>query len=384
MSAPGIDKWVDSNGTSLPHYYQAYPKIIDFDVKDYAAVGDGTADDTAAIQAAITAASVSGGVVVVPVGIYKITSTLTVTSPNVSFRGQGWDQSTTTAGSILKAGSAVTDIINGSSAASKLTMVDMSFDGNALATNCVTVDGLNCQFTRCYARRPANNGVGFNVTSNGTSAWFTDCRFNGANQTGCIGYAIAGTDSTLVGCKAVNCLDSIQYLSGSSGAIMQACHWTPGSTIGRCCVNISGNGSNIQIIGNRIDNHASGSGIQVTPSSNVVGIQIVGNLFYQNVITDATFAAIGLDTTSAHLYQTNICDNIVRSAASHNYKAMLTAQTLAGSAATNPTRISSDGTIVSGNSVYAAALFGANSTPLVARGNAVSTDGTAWSAATDV
>jgi hypothetical protein len=49
-----------------------------FNVLDYGAVGDNTTDDTAAIQAAITAAGVNGGTVWIPAGTYKCTSTLTM------------------------------------------------------------------------------------------------------------------------------------------------------------------------------------------------------------------------------------------------------------------------------------------------------------------
>lgn len=50
-----------------------------FNVKDYGAVGDGTTDDTASIQAAITAAS-AGSTVFFPLGLtFKITNTLSVT-----------------------------------------------------------------------------------------------------------------------------------------------------------------------------------------------------------------------------------------------------------------------------------------------------------------
>lgn len=354
-------------------------------VKTYGAEGDGTADDSLAVQSAIDAVQLAGGgIIYFPQGIYKCNTGLTVTGTGVSFLGEGWNQSTTTVGSIIKAGGTFTDLLNVSSAGERFAMTDMSLDGAGTATNLLTVDALNCQFTRCYGRRPASSGSGFNVTSNGTSAWFTNCRFNGANQSGVIGFAINGTDSTMLGCKAVNCLDGVTYGSSASGGIQQGCHHTPGSTIGRCAINVVGNAANLQFIGNRIDNHKLGSGIQVTPSSNIQGLQIVGNLFYQNVITDATYAAIGLDTTSAHLYQTVISGNVIRSAASHNYAAMLTAQKLDGSAASNPTRIASDGTTVSGNSVYAAAMFGANSSPLMGRGNVLSTDGTTWAVSTDV
>lgn len=52
-----------------------------FNVKDYGAKGDGATDDTAAVQAALTAAAASGrqgGTVIFPRGEYRITSTITV------------------------------------------------------------------------------------------------------------------------------------------------------------------------------------------------------------------------------------------------------------------------------------------------------------------
>lgn len=60
-----------------------------YNVKAYGAVGDGSAFDTLAIQAAIDAASaVGGGVVFFPRGTYKFTAALTVPS-NVTLRGVG-------------------------------------------------------------------------------------------------------------------------------------------------------------------------------------------------------------------------------------------------------------------------------------------------------
>ena len=48
-------------------------------VKDYGAVGDGVTDDTTAIQAAISAVSVSGGTLFFPTGSYKVTSEISMT-----------------------------------------------------------------------------------------------------------------------------------------------------------------------------------------------------------------------------------------------------------------------------------------------------------------
>lgn len=58
-----------------------------FNVKAYGATGNGTTDDTAAIQAAITAAVVTGGTVFFPPGTYDITSTLGVPSQKVRLVG---------------------------------------------------------------------------------------------------------------------------------------------------------------------------------------------------------------------------------------------------------------------------------------------------------
>jgi hypothetical protein len=60
-----------------------------FDVKAYGAIGNGSTNDVAAIQATIDAAGVNGGVVYFPQGVYMITSGLVVTTSNVSFVGVG-------------------------------------------------------------------------------------------------------------------------------------------------------------------------------------------------------------------------------------------------------------------------------------------------------
>jgi hypothetical protein len=59
------------------------------DVRAFGAVGDGVADDTAAIQAAIDSFSSGGGVVYFPKGTYLVTSTLTVSQNRMSLVGDG-------------------------------------------------------------------------------------------------------------------------------------------------------------------------------------------------------------------------------------------------------------------------------------------------------
>lgn len=89
-------------------------------VKDYGAVGDGTTDDTTAMQAAITAVATTGQGLYVPAGTYKITSALTSTG-HLNMFGDG-DKSiisfsaATIAGSGLTVSGSLTQIQNISSA----------------------------------------------------------------------------------------------------------------------------------------------------------------------------------------------------------------------------------------------------------------------------
>jgi hypothetical protein len=60
-----------------------------YNAKNYGAAANGSTDDTAAIQAAITAAQASGGgVVYLPHGNYKVSSTLTVTASGLAIIGE--------------------------------------------------------------------------------------------------------------------------------------------------------------------------------------------------------------------------------------------------------------------------------------------------------
>lgn len=92
----------DSDGASLIGYTQGgtgadattvQSKLREFvSVKDFGAVGDGVADDTTAIQEAITAMGLirnltRGGTVYFPAGTYKITDTLFVRQDNITLVG---------------------------------------------------------------------------------------------------------------------------------------------------------------------------------------------------------------------------------------------------------------------------------------------------------
>lgn len=62
------------------------PAVVN--VKDFGAAGDGVADDTAAVQAAIDACPAGGGIVLVPPGVYALSAALNL-RPRVAIQGAG-------------------------------------------------------------------------------------------------------------------------------------------------------------------------------------------------------------------------------------------------------------------------------------------------------
>jgi len=73
-----------------------------YNVKDYGAEGDGSTDDTAAIQAAIDDAEAGrGGIVFFPPGNYRINSQITIDGDSITLQGSGFGTSTGTGATVL-------------------------------------------------------------------------------------------------------------------------------------------------------------------------------------------------------------------------------------------------------------------------------------------
>lgn len=102
----------------------AFQRVYDVRSPAYGALGDGSTNDTTAIQAALTAAGVAGGTVLVPTGTYMVT-TLTVPS-NVTLRGLG-------ASSVIKQIASTTGHAVVVSGKSHVTIENLAVDGNKAA-----------------------------------------------------------------------------------------------------------------------------------------------------------------------------------------------------------------------------------------------------------
>jgi hypothetical protein len=187
-----------------------------FDVKAYGAIGNDTADDTTAIQSAIDAARLVGGIVWFPAGTYKITATLklyTGTTPtitaysNITLAGAG---SSGAGGSIIKQYTTgvdcikgINDVANGAQSLN-ITIQDLNLAwGTATKTN--SGNGL-------YLSQQAAGGPSyqqFNIKN------VTATNFQGSGKYGFNMESIIV--STLDTCMAVSCSNSF-YLNGAVGS----------------------------------------------------------------------------------------------------------------------------------------------------------------------
>lgn len=207
-----------------------------YNAKGYGALGNGSADDRAAIQAAIDAASAAGGGIVhVPPGTYKGGAALKLKS-YVTLRGAG---RTATTLKLDAAVGATVNIVELSSARQEQVAVeDMTLDGNSVgqhgifiendsATNGAFASGFNNprhRFSNLLIHHTGKDGLRLNGDGFGGACevisvqtyWtgqngiytatpdnvFTDCD---VGQAGYAGYRADATNNNLIACKAWLC-----------------------------------------------------------------------------------------------------------------------------------------------------------------------------------
>ena len=169
-------------------------KLIDtISVKDFGAVGDGVADDTAAIQLALTYAnSISGCVVFAPRGIYKCTSALNIYKKTILI-GEGAGVTTFTFNHIGD-GIKSTWAINSSTAAN-ISVRDMSI----VCTNASNTGGGFADVGGSYIHISNTNIAGFNyqiIFDQTEVSSIVQCNLtSGTNQSGV--WLVNGADHTV-------------------------------------------------------------------------------------------------------------------------------------------------------------------------------------------
>ena len=263
-------------------------------VKDFGAVGDGTTDDTAAIQAAIDSLPLNpagdgilsplgyanGGTIYIPRGRYKVSSTLTLRR-GVRITGEGRESSqliSYTADSVLKyldSGRYIQDEIvvenlsiwqHASVTSTSGAAIEVSFGSvsppstNLVCRNLIINGGYrgvllgagiwssmdNCNVSNCVT-----NGVEVQLTNGVQSAPTTSTTFKNCYSSGCglAGFRINGASYTsLVGCASDSNGTYGYYLEGGSACSLYACGAEENTLGGAYLKNTTGAVINLNVI----------------------------------------------------------------------------------------------------------------------------------------
>jgi hypothetical protein len=241
--------------------------------QDYGAVGNGTADDTTAIQSALTAAA--GKSLYFPAATYKTTAALTVPiGSHINILGDGPSNSVINQTSTTLNALTITDAIGvtiqgiGFTGPSSGSGIGISFvlGSNANTFQCdlrdISVSGFGshgvsiatptlCNLVRVVSQN--NGGSGFNTTSSAASTTFQDCAANSntsngfsinnlsyGNFTGCaatscggIGYALTNCNSvSLISSGAQACTGNGFDISGGDTVSLLSCYTLTNNAVG--------------------------------------------------------------------------------------------------------------------------------------------------------
>lgn len=284
--------WFDSPSTTTPvsatNLNRATKRLV-YNVKDYGAAGNGTSDDSTAIQAALTTAGAAGGgIVYLPAGTYATTKCLNVPS-NITVMGDGMGVTTIKAISGLMSGS--NGGINGgysvlgqaSGATGNIVIRDLTVNANHAAVGVVagSANRLNAGIVDLralaglsYINVEVKDGWFYHLTVwTSTDVLIQGCKVTGPGTSGVYdqvdGIHLAGcTRQTVVNCQ-------VDMGAGTDGDDGIALHYFPGSGFDVV---------DAVIADNRIRAGANGSGIDLANAEGTIkGVTITGNLIHDGV-----------------------------------------------------------------------------------------------------
>ena len=289
-------------------------------VKDFGAVGDGTTDDTAAIQAAINSIPISGGgstygyTLFFPSGKYLISSTLTIGNRRLKIQGSTLATGSGSA-SIIYCTSNISTMIDASTGnADVFSIQGIEFIGAGISTvNAITLGSVgqtiyDSRINNCWFSIIGGTAIVGNYIAD---VEITDCGFDSGNKIGIKLNNPSTYDSTGV-CTISNNIFYGQSQAGIyiaystnniiTGNIFELCGDQTNNTTAAVLINTTGAASRAnQIVGNLFransnDILLNGNGGVYSTNTGVLDTYITGNLSdraYRHFLyaTDAQYIA---------------------------------------------------------------------------------------------
>jgi len=290
-------------------------------VDDFGAVGDGVANDTTAFANAIAAANATGGRVFVPIGKYKLTSGLTISSAKgVMLIGQGWASQL-----FFENGAGIaTGVLVDSS--SNVVIDNLRITGSSTSTLSRGLYVSSC--SRVLISRVVQSGATFNPVTGplvgigataSSDVWIQDCNVFGN------GFVVSGSDVFASGYDIVSYLGtaarvhirrnyvhdsfaafSIQLIDANDSDMignevdqnnkLSTSHTSSG--YGLCAYGNVGRISNIKVLDNTVKNCAGCGLYMVQVDHAAVGGNLFDTVCQQQVTGTLTVGGIGLNDTT--------------------------------------------------------------------------------------
>jgi hypothetical protein len=311
---------INNNGSSAtPAFIRGNANAFDdpagyfISVKDapYNARGNGSTDDTVAIQAALDALPTTGGVVYLPPGRYKVSSTLMITQDNTTFIGAGAGNrigaTQVGAGSRIEAATGISgSILRVQRTANDRTVYgvkiqDIAIDGNSITGN---IDGILFRSVKGELHNVAIN----NCTANGAriqgySGWpaernkFIACD-SGYNAAAGIYFDSDASDNTIADCVFMQNQDGL--LTTQSSVIISTTAFVSNTRYGAYLNNA---GSRSRFVGCRFQQNANHGIIFDSSSTGFSDVSITGCGFNTN--------GTATNNTYDHIILTGLTSNAI-------------------------------------------------------------------------
>jgi parallel beta-helix repeat protein len=253
---PNLTRLVEPNNTERLAIKESYHLDHVIDVRDYGATGDGTTDDTAAIQAALDART-DGSTIYIPKGIYKHTGlTIARAGGEVIVRGDGgpnwWD-----------------------GRSSVLWCTDPDVDGVTCAANTAIFEGL------CFRSEDDNpaytgNGLYLNYTSGVNGCHIRNCWFQEIGQAAIkLGQADL---TTITNCTIELSAIGVDLTDDATNTEIQGCRiWGPGIAVQATTTAVN---RRLRIVNNQLyygQINITGPGYTMIQGNAIEGITTTGN-----------------------------------------------------------------------------------------------------------